>query len=89
MTHLVMAKSTNTLEGTEMVYYTTNTVMYDGKTGLCTKPTVLYNKVKRYQQFPMLNNSAFNLVELKRGETMRIDGELYPKPGVPIRVVSR
>lgn len=72
-----------------MIYYTTNTVMYDGKTGLYTKPTALYNKVKRYRMFPMLNNSVFNMVELKRGETILIEGERYPKPGVPIRMVNR
>lgn len=72
-----------------MIYYTTNTVMYDGKTGLYTKPTALYNKVKRFQQFPMINDSCFQRVELKKGETYRVEGELYPKPGVPIRVVNR
>lgn len=72
-----------------MIYYTTNTVVYDGKTGQYTKPTALYNKVKRFKLFPMIHDAVFNRVELKRGETILIDGERFPKPGVPIRLVNR
>lgn len=63
--------------------------MYDGKTGMFTIPNALYNNFKRWEYFPMLNNSVFYKVELKRGETRLENGVRYPKEGVVIRYVNR
>lgn len=72
-----------------MVYFTTNAVHYDGKTGRSTVPNALYNNFDRWELFPMLNNSIFYRVEIKRGGTRMIEGVRFPKEGAVVKYVNR
>ncbi|MBO5960921.1 MAG: hypothetical protein J6P99_03705 [Paludibacteraceae bacterium] len=72
-----------------MVYYVTNTAIYDSTTQRYTFPGALYNKVERYKYFPMVHEMAFHLVEVKRGGTQRIGENRFPKPGAFVKIVNR
>lgn len=72
-----------------MVYYTTNSTIYDSQSQQFTVPGALYNKKWRYRLFPLLNDSVFNLVEIKRGGTVLIAGNRFPAPNAVIKIVAR
>lgn len=72
-----------------MIYFTTNAVVYDSKTEQFTVPNALYNNFDRWKLFPMLNNSVFYRVEIKRGGTRMIDGVRFAKEGTVIKYVNR
>lgn len=72
-----------------MVYYVTDTALYDSTTQRYTVPGALYNKVERFRYFPLVHEMAFHLVEIKRGGTQCIGDIRFPKPDAFVKIVNR